>query len=526
MIFLYPFIFFLLVPLLFLYLQTKSIQKYKQREKKLIFLSLAFIIMALSRPVIPNSLNKQKFEAEDFIVALDVSYSMQAKDLSPTRYAVAKQNLKEILQALPKNRFSLFAFTSNALLISPPTTDTAISIMALDALEPSYILTQGTSLSSLLKTIAKSSFEEKNLIIFSDGGEEHNLDTLVTLAKENHITPYVVATGSTTGAILSKNNKKLKDENNNLVISRINPILQNFASLSGGKYYELQASNANIVQELVSDLTEKEQATQKSEINVLSYREFFQFPLFIALVLFILSVTKLHQIYVLIPLLFLPHQAKANLFDFYYLHQAKQDFQEQEYIKSAQGFYKLSPSVESYYNEAVSYYKAKDYRVAVDIFSKIKTTNPELKQKIYYNMGNCAVKYGKFDRAKVYYKNALNLGYDKQSYDNLTLLESLNAKEKRDLTDMLRKQIKKKQNTASQKKKSDKAKKQKNSKKNSSSKANQKASQKSNGSSNAKKKKTQEATKNTDKISNAQYKVGYKAYELINKGYTNEKHPW
>ena len=141
-------------------------------------------------------------------------------------------------------------------------------------------------------------------------------------------------------------------------------------------------------------------------------------------------------------------------------------------------------------------------------------------------MGNCAVKYGKFDRAKIYYQNALALGQDKESYENLILIYKLQLKEKCDITDMLRKQIKNKENTASKKKniKEEKDKESKN--KNSSSNSNQKSATKSNGSSNSKKKNIQEAKKQTDKTIESKYKVGYRAYELINKGYTNEKHPW
>ena len=527
MSFLYPFVFFFFIPLYFLYKQNYSTHRYKQREKKFLFLSVVFIIFTLARPVIHDSISKQKFDAQDFIVALDASYSMQAKDLQPSRYTVAKDNLSRLITLLPKHRFSIFAFTSNAILISPPTTDTAISLMALEALQPQFILTKGTSLLELLKTISKTSYKEKNLIIFSDGGEEYNLEALVKFAKANHIIPYVVATGSKSGSILSKDDKNIKDENNNLVISRINPILEDFARLSGGYYYKLQTATLESVDDIISDIKLKEKSSHKAELNVRSFTELFQIPLIIAIGLFIISVTKIHQLYLFIPLLFLPHQAKAGLLDFYHLHQAKQEFKEQKYLESAQKFYKLSPSVQSYYNEAVAYYKAQDYRVAVDIFSKIKTTDPILKQKILYNMGNCAVKYGKYERAKTYYKKALNIMYDKESYENLMLLYKLELKEKQDVSNMLRKQEKEKQNTASQKKNIKKDKNKKPSSKTSSSNANQKANQSSNGSSNAKKKKeVKEVNKNTDKAINSKYKVGYRAYELINKGYTNEKHPW
>ncbi len=434
---LYPFIFFLFIPLFILYkYENFATNKYKRKERILLYLSISFAILALSRPVILNTLNKEKFDAQDFIVAIDASYSMQAADLEPTRYIVAKQTLKEIIKSLPKNRFAIFAFTSNAILISPPTTDSAISFMALDSLEPKYILTKGTSLRELLKTVSRTSYEKKSLIIFSDGGEDYDLDALVQIAKKNNIIPYVVATGSSNGSVLTLNDKKMKDEKNNLVISRINPILKKFASLSGGKYYVLDSLNSDVVRQIVSDMNGAENKSQKIEINVLTYTELFYFATVLSIISFLMAVTKIHELYVFLPLVFLPDTAHSQILDFYHLHNANAAFKEANYVQSAKEYEKLTPSVKSYYNKAVAYYKAGQYKKAVQIFASIKTTDPLLKQSILYNMGNCAIRLGKFQRAKIYYQHALSLGYDDDSFYNLTLLYHLNLKEKQDASDM------------------------------------------------------------------------------------------
>lgn len=525
MTFIYPFVFFLFIPLFILYRYERiTTERYKRRARILLYLSISFAILALSRPVILNTLEKQKFDAQDFIVSIDASYSMQAADLEPTRYIVAKETLKEIIKALPKNRFSIFAFTSNAILISPPTTDSAISFMALDSLEPKYILTKGTSLIELLKTVSKTSYEKKSLIIFSDGGEDYDLDTLVKTAKKNNIAPYVVATGSSSGSVLTLNNRNIKDEKNNLVISRINPILKKFASLSGGKYYLLDSLNSDVVKEILSDINGAQ--NQKIEIDVVSYTELFHFAALLTLLSFLMAVTKIHELYVFIPLLFLPNTAHSQILDFYHIHNANSAFKEANYAQSAEEFKKLTPSVKSYYNRAVANYKAEKYKEAVQIFATIKTTDPLLKQSIFYNMGNCAVKLGKFKRAKIYYQKALSLGYDDDSFYNLRLLYQLNLKEKLETSNMLPKKEVKKEPQASKKEKPKKNAEKKESSKSSSSKSKHEASKSSSGSSDSKGKEKKQALQKTDKPVNAEYKIGYKAYELINKGYTDEKHPW
>lgn len=521
---LYPWLLFLFIPLYILYKsEKKDAQQTRNRQRKLLYLTLVFVIIALTRPVISNTMHNEKFDAQDYIIAIDASYSMQADDLQPSRYEVAKESVEKLLSALPKDRFTLFAFTSNAILISPPTTDTQISMMALDVLNPEYILTKGTSLTELLKTVAKTSYEQKRLIIFSDGGEEQDLDALISLAKKNHLIPYVVATASSSGALLKKDDVNLKDENNNLVISKINPILKEFAQKSGGKYYLLESSSTSkLVRDIISDLTSDTKKTNATSVEVLSFTELFWMPLLIALLLFFSAVTKLHQLYlVFLPFIFIPTSSHAYIFDFYHLKKADTFYEKNSYQNSAQEFEKITPSVESYYNLGVAQYQAKQYKKAIETFSKIKSKNKNIKQKLFYNMGNCAVKLKKFERAKIYYQKALALGFDKESYENLMLLYKLKLKEKKDVSNMLPKKSSDKSTQAS--KKSDQQKDETNS---ASSNSNQKAGESSNGSGSKNKKNGDENLKKSDKIDKSQYKIGYKAYELINEGYTNEKHPW
>jgi len=519
---LYPWILFILIALYFFYKSdAKPADKQKKRQKNLLYLALMFMLLALSRPVIINTPSEQKFDAKDYIIALDASFSMQADDLKPTRYKVGKKNIAHILKELNKDRFSIFAFTSNAMLISPPTTDSTISMMALNSLEPKYILTKGTSLLSLFETIAKTSYKQKNLIIFTDGGEDKDLVKLVNICKKNSILPYIVATGSNSGTTLKKDDKPILDAQKNLVISKINPLLEPLAKECGGKYYELN-TDKDIAGEIIADIKNQD-SNIKSTIKVLSYKELFMFPLFAALISFFVSVTKLHQLFVLVPLLLLPYPAHAaSLLDFYHKDKANQAYKHKEYLSAAKEFQKLSPSPKSYYNSAVAYSKAKNYKKAVELFSQIRSTNPKLKQNIFYNLGNCAVKLKKYNRAKLYYQKALALGFDKDAFYNLALLYKLGVKEQKNLSDMLRKKSGQKKETKEQKQNQKKS-----TSKSASSKSKQKASQKSNGSGKNKKNKKENQNLQLTKHKNkSKYKLGYKAYELINKGYTNEKHPW
>ena len=522
---LYPFILFFLVPLFFLHKRSKRLeQQDRERQKNLLYMTLLFMLVALSRPVIPNALEEQNVDGKDYIIALDASFSMQANDLLPTRYEVAKENINKIIQGLKRDRFSIFAFTTNTMLISPPTTDSAISMQALDSLEPKYILTKGTSLLELFKTVAKTSYASKEVIIFSDGGEDQNLARLVSLCKTNNIVPFIVATASSSGSTLIKEDKLILDDKKNLVISRENPLLKPLASECGGEYYQLQ-SNRDISQTIMKDLKNRGNDIRiKTQIR--SYKELFYIPLFFAFVTFFLAVTKLHQLSIFIPLLLLPHPSDASiLFDFYHNAKAESTYEHQDFLYSAKEFQSLSPSVESYYNIGVAYYRAKAYKQAMQYFSQIKTPNRVLKQKLFYNMGNVAIKLKRYRLAITYYKKSLALGDDKDALFNLSLLYKLAPKEQEDISKMLAHKKRKKKKEEG--KKQEKSKESKQTKKSSSG-ANQKASQKSagSGSNKKRKKKENENLQLVKKRNKSKYKLGYHAYELINKGYTNETHPW
>jgi len=537
MTFLNPIALFLLILLFFIFknrLLSKDEfllnSKIFNKQTKLLIIALVLSIVALSRPALQNKLSKQKFDANEYIIALDASFSMQAEDLKPTRYEVAKQNIISILNMNKKNRFSIFIFTTNPLLICPPTTDTQIAISALKALTPKYILTKGTSLEALLKFIAQLKQEKKNLIIFTDGGDEHQLNSLVNIAKKSAITIHIVATASKKGIALKKNNSHLNDSNGDLIISRVNPILKDLAYKSGGSFIHITNSNKDISKELYSNLNDKAKNDKNMQTNIISYQELYYYPLLLSFIVLILALSKMHKfipIFSILSFFILPSKSDASIIDFYYLKEANKAYKTQNYTKSAKYYKKLTPSIYSYINLAASHYKNKEYSNAMKYYALIESTNPKIKQIIFYNMANCAVKLKKYDRAKTYYQQALALGYDKDSYENLMKLYELNIKAKIDVADMLPKPNAKEKKNSSKKTDNQKNNK-KNKNKNSDSKgtkSKQKALTSSSGAGEMKKIKTKS---NLSKIKSSknQYQMGYKAYELINKGYTNESKPW
>ena len=509
-------ILFGIIPLYYLYKKHTTATK----QIKLLYLSLLFMFLAIARPVYENAYVKKNFNSHDYIIALDVSFSMQANDIKPTRYTLAKEAIKRLIRSDPKDRFTLFAFTSSTLLISPPTTDYKISIMALDALNPKYILTKGTNLKNLFTTVAKLPMKQKKLIIFSDGGDEHDLQTVALIAKKNSITPYIVATATTKGAALKKDGKYIKNTNNSIVISKINPMLKDLASINRGKYYHL--NTLDDITTLSNDLQTEQ--TKKETIEVKTYKELFFIPLLFSILFFFFAVTKFGQkFFLLLPLLLLsPLPSKAGSLDFYYLIEASHAYSTKHFKKSATIFTKIAPSPKSYYNIATAYYKAGAYKKAMKYYTQIRTQDKNLKYKIYYNLGNTAVKLKRYDKAKRYYIYALALHEDTDALYNLNLLKKLHLKTKKD-----RDKIVPQSQTNSQKKKLQRDENKREKAQNNKSKNSSKNSSSSGGTTlNNKKPKEKIQKQKAAKKRKTNYRFTYKAYEKINKGYTDEKEPW
>ena len=100
---LYPGFLWLFIPLIALFLGKR-----KRNLITTVHLSvLMLIVIALSRPVLPEGLQERSLAAKNIIIALDVSYSMRAKDIEPTRYEFAKETIQSLLKENAKdNRYN------------------------------------------------------------------------------------------------------------------------------------------------------------------------------------------------------------------------------------------------------------------------------------------------------------------------------------------------------------------------------------------------------------------------------------
>ncbi|MEA3434131.1 MAG: VWA domain-containing protein [Campylobacterota bacterium] len=512
---LYPGFLWLLIPLSLLFWT---------REKKIAetghLIILMLLVLALGRPVIKQGIEESPIEAKEFIIALDVSHSMKAKDIKPDRYTFAKETAHALLASNPTDNIMLIAFTSNPLLLSPPTTDHRLISIALESLNLEYILTKGTSLEKLFKKVASINShkrsEQKNLILITDGGEETDPEKLSTIIQNANISLTILGLGSRQGTTIENaDGSLLKDKEHHLIISRINPLLKTLASQTGGTYMTASSTPASTAQALYDALEMDDQRGELITKKQHRYIELYQIPLLFALVLFLMLHTRAVK-FLLLTFTLLGISAEASSLDNYYLDKAYQSYQNEEYNATVTHLTQLDThSLQSRFALANTYYRQGNYKKALKNYLSIRSTSPLIKQKLYYNIANCYAKQEAYGKAKMYYTKALQLGDDKDAKANLILVALLADKKNAELGIAHPKS----QSSDSSKSQQQEGNEEETRNEDEPSSGSGEGGEKSNT-------KEQEKSKLILDPKQEKQPLSSKVYELINKGYIREKQPW
>jgi len=522
MSFLHPEFFWLSLVLLGMMMYRKKKKAHdiaSSTRYKLIFLylSLIFIILALSRPVLEMAPVKQDYKGSEVVIALDLSYSMQARDIEPTRLEAAKRFIKTLIKERVHERFALLGFTTNAIILSPLTSDAELLSHQLDLISSELVITKGTNMASVLELSTRlSQIKEKNLIIVGDGGDSHDFSKEVAYAKEKGISISIVMMATRAGARLEgKNGQWLKDSAQHLVVSSSNMEAKVLSDTTGGVFV-----NADDLSGITAWLDTREK--KLSSADLLMYEELFYYPLFLALVFFLLGVTSLYKHIAkgfLFILAFVGLNTQADMRTFSTQSAGDKAYVEQKFLDELKVYKKVGlRSPEDFYNLGNAYYRAGQYEKAIDTYKELRSTSASLKAKTFHNLGNAYVRIEMYEEAKVAYKKSLIIAYDKQTDENLLHI----SKAKRAEGLQTGQQKGKKKNDSKQV--SNPAPKKDTQKKKGAGSSNMKVTaQAGAGSKNKGKKSKSEAQV---QFNNKQSGLSYKQYELINERKNNEESPW
>ena len=156
-----------------------------------------------------------KNNGADISVVLDISNSMYAQDIAPSRLIRSKMAIKKLLKSLSGDRVSLVTFAGRAVRNSPLTRDYASLDVFLDEVDPSQIPYQGTNINEAIelgvKTLLKTEEDSRFLIFISDGeSHKESLDKAINLIRGNNIKLLVASVGSLQGAPVPTKGQKEK----------------------------------------------------------------------------------------------------------------------------------------------------------------------------------------------------------------------------------------------------------------------------------------------------------------------------
>ena len=261
---------------------------------KFIFLILAFVLgcVALANPRKPEQSGEVR-KGIDIVIALDVSNSMLAKDVSPDRLTRAKQFVSKFIDKLQEDRTSLVLFAGYGYIRTPLTFDKGSTKMFVSVADPASINQQGTNISDALN---KSLFvfgdqtERFRTVILITDGETHN-DEAIPTAKdlaEKGIMINTIGIGSEEGTTLLDSTGSVKQDQGQVVVSRLNEqVLKEIAATTNGIYVRLAG-----IDEAVEKISAQFSDIDKKALGDMSTFTYTPFYAWLALPMLLLLLTE------------------------------------------------------------------------------------------------------------------------------------------------------------------------------------------------------------------------------------------
>jgi Ca-activated chloride channel family protein len=263
---------------------------------KFVLFSLAFAlgIIAVANLRRPGSAENISRKGIDVVIALDVSKSMLATDLSPNRLERAKQMILKLMDRMPNDRIALVLFAGKAYMQMPLTIDHGAAAIFVSSATPDAIPAQGTVFSEGLQMSARAFNTKegrfKSVILISDG-EDHDEEALKTAESisQQGIMVCTVGIGSPEGSQIPDNatNDYKRDAMGNIVISKLNEDeLKQIAEKTNGIYVHFDSTDQTIndVMQQLSQV-EKKTFTDVSLLNYTTYYMWFAGLMFLLLIL-------------------------------------------------------------------------------------------------------------------------------------------------------------------------------------------------------------------------------------------------
>jgi len=381
----------------------------KQRRKRSAWLSAALLIggglaiTALAGPVW-KALPQPVYRAQSaMVIVLDLSRSMDAGDLKPSRLVRAKQKVRDILQARTEGQTGLVVFAGSAFDVVPLTTDDKAILALLPSLDTSIMPVQGSQASAGLKhaeaMLKRGAIRHGSIVMLTDGVDADAVNVAKQLAAAGDRLS-ILGAGTPAGApIPLANGGFLRDKQSNIVIARLHEGRLKVLAKEGDGIYQRMRADDKDVQRLPGLHPAHARSEIKSQMQTDQWRE--EGPWLVLLILPLLTLVFRRGVLLMLILapLAMPHQADASAW-----RDLWQTPDQQGQALMQQG--NAEAAAKHFHNPAwkgSALYKTGRFASAAKTLANVNTADG------LYNRGNALARAGKLQKAIAAYDQALKL---------------------------------------------------------------------------------------------------------------------
>lgn len=256
----------------------------------MLLLALVFVILGVAGPQFGSKLQQVKKKGVELMIALDVSNSMMAQDIKPSRLEKAKMAISRMVEKLSNDKVGLIVFAGDAYVQLPITTDYSSAKLFLSNISTDIVPVQGTAIGAAIDLAAKSFTPEtetsKAIIVITDG--ENHQDDAIAAAKKAHekgIAIHTIGMGLEQGAPIPEKGQLgqfMKDGSGNIVVSKLDEqTLREIAKAGEGIY--VRASNTDVgLTQLLDEVNRMEKSLLEERVYT-DYAEKYQYFLLVGL---------------------------------------------------------------------------------------------------------------------------------------------------------------------------------------------------------------------------------------------------
>lgn len=261
----------------------------------LTLLAATLLIVALARPQFGSKKETVTRQGIETVIALDISNSMLAEDISPNRLEKAKKIISQLIDKFENDKVGLIVFAGDAFVQLPITNDFISAKMFLETISPTLISRQGTdiggAISLAMKSFTPNEGVGKAIIVITDGeNHEGGAEDAARWAAEKGMNVYLLGIGSLEGAPIpiENTNDYRRDKEGNVVVTKLNEqMAQEIAKAGNGVY--IRVDNTNNAQKILEkEVNKLAKADVTSEVYT-EYNEQFEFIVWIAFILLVVD---------------------------------------------------------------------------------------------------------------------------------------------------------------------------------------------------------------------------------------------